>query len=85
MDIEKDILLSIDMDKDLMVPWYFIVKYAEEKNERLVSNSFCEHLKQKIDINRDELNHRYIPYLEKENEYPPGIDVALMEVQRIYE
>jgi len=84
MNIEKEILLSIDMDFDLIVPWYFIAKYAQEQGEDLIDETFVERLEHRIYNNIDQLHHRYVPYVHS-GEYPPAVDQALQEVKRIYD
>jgi len=84
MNVENDILVLVDDDFDLIVPWYYIAKYAtEEENDPIVDEMFLEWMRTRIDIHRDEINHRYKPYLESE-EYPPGIRMAVDEIRRIY-
>jgi len=84
MILDNEILKNIDFDNDLTVPWYFIGKYArDEANVEIMSEKMLTRLHSKLYNNKDTYEHRYLEYLGTD-EYPPGIEMGLKEVIRIY-
>lgn len=92
-DLDKDCFDSVDMNANMMIPWYLMACYAYyEEDDPILTDAGFDRLCKKMIEKFDEIEHMHKGYVTEDNlsagtyigEYPSRIKGAVRSLKDIY-